>query len=301
MGRFNLMIITRFVKNVVRILVPVFLFGIPAMGVELSLKLSGGYTFLDVKSINRGLEDWAEWIKRDAENNNNWQYLGQDVKSLQSGIHLEGEIFLSFSRRIGVSLGTGYIYGDLKEKETEVLVQRPSGVFSQVHPVTVSAYPLILSGYYFIPLNSRLHVYARAGWGLAWAKYVYREAKKLESATKYNYFRLGRASASLGRASASDSILLGGLGFVYETDEGIRFFVEGLIRRAKISGFSGENELEEKGTLYYFEEYIPDLDFWQVKNEIRTEKPSGLNFRSVSEAVVDFSGLSVKIGFIIRF
>jgi len=288
------MSIKRFIKNVVRILVPVFLFGIPAMGVELSLKLSGGYAFLDVKSIDRGLEDWAEWIKRDSEDHNNWLYLGQDVKSLQSGIHLEGEIFLSFSRRIGISLGTGYIYGDLKEKETEVLVQRPSGVLSQVHPVTVSAYPLVLSGYYFIPLNSRLHIYARAGGGLAWAKYVYREAKKLESATKYNYFRLGRSSAS-------DSILLGGLGFVYETDVGVRFFVEGLIRRAKIQGFSGENELEEKGTLYYFEEYIPDLDFWQAKKEIRAEKPSGSNFRSVSEAIVDFSGLSVKIGFIIRF
>jgi len=288
------MSIKRFIKNVVRILVPVFLFGIPAMGAELSLKLSGGYTFLDVKSINRGLEDWAEWRKREAEENKNWLYLGQNVKSLQSGIHLEGEILLSFSRRIGISLGTGYIYGDLKEKETEVFVQRSSGVLSQVYPVTVSAYPLVLSGYYFIPLNNRLHVYARAGGGLAWAKYVYREAKKLESATKYNYFRLGRASAS-------DSILLGGLGFVYETDVGVRFFVEGLIRRAKIQGFSGENELEEKGTLYYFEEYIPDLDFWQAKNEIRTEKPSGSNFRSVSEAVVDFSGLSVKIGFIIRF
>jgi len=288
------MSIKRSIKNVVRILVPVFLFGIPAIGVELNLKLSGGYTYLDVKSINRGLEDWAEWIKRDAEEHKNWLYLGQNVKSLQSGIQLEGEILLSFSRRIGISLGTGYIYGDLKEKETEVLVQRPTGVLSQIYPVTASAYPLVLSGYYFIPLSSRLHVYARAGGGLAWAKYVYREAKKLGSALKYNYFRLGRASAS-------GSILLGGLGFVYETDVGVRFFVEGLIRRAKIQGFSGENELEEKGTLYYFEEYIPDLDFWQTKNEIRTEKPSGSNFRSVSEAVVDFSGLSVKIGFIIRF
>lgn len=294
MGRFNLMSTKSFIKNVVRILVPVLLFGIPALGVELSLKLSGGYAYLDVKSINRGLKDWAEWRKREAEEHKNWEYLGQNVKSLQSSIHLEGEILLSFSRRIGISLGTGYIYGDLTEKETEVLVQRPTGVLSQVYPVTASAYPLVLSGYYFIPLNSRLHVYARAGGGLAWAKYVYREAKKLESVLKYNYFRLGRASAS-------GSILLGGLGFVYETDAGVRFFVEGLIRMAKIQGFSGENELEEKGTLYYFEEYIPDLDFWQAKNEIRTEKPSGSNFRSVSEAVVDFSGLSVKIGFIIRF
>ena len=283
-----------FLKNIVRILVPVCLFGIPVLGLDLGFKLSGGYAYLDPKVINRGIEDWAEWRKREAEVNSNWQYLGQNVQNLHSGIHVEGEILLAFSPRLGISLGTGYIYGDLKENEVEVSVQRQSGFFSQVHTITASAFPLVLSGYYFIPLSSRLNVYVRGGGGLAWAKYVYREAKKLEPATKYNYFRHGRATAT-------GSILSGGIGFVYETDVGVRFFVEGLMRTAKIQGFSGENELEEKGTLYHFEEYIPDLDFWQAKNEIRTEKPSGENFRSVSETVVDFSGLSVKIGFIIRF
>lgn len=294
MGRVTCRNAMNFVKNSARILVLLFLFGISAHGFELDFKLSGGYAYLDVKGINRGITDWAEMRKREAEENKNWLFLGQNVENLQPGIHLEGEILLSFSPRFGISLGTGYIYGDVKEKETEVSVQIVSGPLSQVHPITVSAYPLILSGYYFIPLNRRIHIYARGGGGFAWAKYVNREAKKLESVVKYNYFRLGRASAS-------GSILIGGLGLLYETDVGVRFFVEGLIRMAKIQGFSGENELEEKGTLYYFEEYIPGLDFWQAKNEIRTEKPSGSNFRSVSEAVVDFSGFSVKIGFIIRF
>lgn len=294
MGQFNHMSIKNFAKNVVRILVPVFLFGIPAQSLEWDFKLSGGYAYLDVKGINRGLEDWAKWIKKEAEEHINWEYLGQNVQSLHSSISLEGEILLSFSPRLGISLGIGYIYGDLKEKETDVLVLRPSGVLSQVYPITVSAYPLVLSGYYFFPLSRKLHIYARGGGGLAWAKYVNREATKFESAVKYNYFRLGRASAT-------GPILLGGLGFAYETDVGVRFFVEGLMRMAKIRGFSGENEAEEKGTLYEFEEYIPDLDFWQTKNEIRTAKPSGSHFRSISEAVVDFSGFSVKIGFIIRF
>ena len=88
---------------------------------------------------------------------------------------------------------------------------------------------------------------------------------------------------------------------MFETEVGVRFFVEGLYRNAKIQGFTGETELEGQGTLYYFEEYIPELDFWQAKNEIRAEKPSGPNIRSVSEAVVDFGGFSVTIGFIIRF
>jgi hypothetical protein len=283
-----------FVKNVTRILMPAFLFCLPVMGLELDFKISAGYAYLKLDDINTGLLDWAEWIKREAENQNNWEYLGQNVHSLHSSILLEGEIMLTFSRRLGISIGTGYIYGELKQEKAEVLVQRPTGVLSQVYPITASAYPVILSAYYFLPLNDWLYVYARGGGGYAWAKYVQREGKKLETAINYNYFRNNRASAT-------GPILQGGLGFVFETDVGLRFFVEGLIRKAKIQGFTGENELDEQGTLYYFEEYISDLDIWQVKNEIRAEKPSGSNIRSVSEAVVDFSGFSVTIGFIIRF
>jgi hypothetical protein len=261
---------------------------------ELDFKISGGYAYLDVKDINTGVSDWAEWRKREAEQNANWEYLGQNVKNLHSGIQLEGEILLSFSPRFGISLGTGYIYSNLNEENTEVLAQRPSEALSQVYPTTVSAYPLVLTGYYFIPLHSKIQIYVRGGGGYAWARYVNREAKKIESAEKYNYFQLERGSAS-------GPIYYAGIGFVYETDVGVHFFVEGLARSAKIDGFSGENELEEKGILYHFKEYDPDLDFWRTKNEIRVEKPSGSNFQSVSEAMVDFSGFSVKIGFIIKF
>jgi len=281
-------------RNIICSLVIICSFGLPIFAMELDFKISGGYAYIELGSINRGIESWAEWRKREADENTNWLYLGQKIHTLHSGIHLEGEILLSISKRLGISLGTGYLYGDFKEKENEVLVQRPSELLSQVYPVTVSAYPLVLSGYIFFPLSRKIQIYARAGGGLAWAKYVYREAKKLESAEKYNYFLLGRASAS-------GSIFLGGIGFVYETEMGVRFFIEFSMRKAEIKGFSGENELEEKGRMYHFEEYIPDLDFWQIKNEIRVEKPSGPNFRSVSDAAVDFGGYSAKIGFIIRF
>jgi len=285
---------TNFLRNSIGILLLLSLSGIPAQSLELDFKLSGGYAFFEARGINRGLEEWAEWKKREAEEDKNWMYLAENVKSLHSGVQLEGELLLSFSPRIGLSLGTGYIYGDLKEKDSEVLIQRVAGPLSQVYPITMSAYPLVLSAYYFFPLNNVLQLYIRGGGGLAWAKYVNREAKKLESSENYNYFRLERATAQ-------GPILQGGLGLVYQTDIGVRFFLEALARTAKIRGFSGENQAEESGTLYYFEEYLPDLDLWQAKNEIREEKPSGSNYRSVSEAVVDFSGLSVKIGFIIRF
>jgi len=279
---------------IARIMTLLIVLAAPASGLDLHFKISAGYTSLKLDSINRSIEDWAEWKKIEAEENQNWMYLGENIERMHSGINLEGEILLFFTPRFGVGLGAGYIYSDLNAEETEVTVQRPGGTLSQVLPVTVSVYPITLSAYYLIPLKKRLSLFLRGGYGLAWAKYVNREGKKFITVKNYNYFELQKASAT-------GAIILGSLGFVYETDTGVRFFIEGLVRRAKIQGFSGENELGTTGPLFYFEEYSPGFDFWQAKNKIMAEEPSGSNFRSVAEAVVDFSGFSAKIGFMIRF
>ncbi len=279
---------------IARIMILLIAFAAPASGLDLYFKISAGYTSLKLDSINRSIEDWAKWKRIEAEENQNWMYLGENIGRMHSGINLEGEILLFFTPRFGVGLGAGYIYSDLNEEETEVTVQRPGGILSQVLPVTVSVYPITLSAYYLIPLKKRLSLFLRGGYGLAWAKYVNREGKKFITVKNYNYFELQKASAT-------SAIILGSLGFVYETDAGVLFFIEGLVRRAKIQGFSGENELGITGPLFYFEEYSPDFDIWQAKNKIMAEEPSGSNFRSVAEAVVDFSGFSVKIGFMIRF
>ncbi len=277
-----------------QILILLIFLVVPASGLELHFKISGGYASLKLDGINRSIEDWAKWRKIEAEENINWAYLGENVRRMHSGINLEGEILLLLGSRFGFGLGAGYIYSDLNEEETEVTVERPAGTNSLVLPVTASVYPVTLSAYYFIPLKSKLYLFFRGGYGLAWAKYVNREGKKFITVKNYNYFEIQKASAT-------GSVILGSLGLIYETDAGVRFFIEGLVRRAKIQGFSGINELGTTGPLFYFEEYNPDLDFWQAKNKIMADEPSGPNFHSVAEAVVDFSGFSAKIGFMIRF
>ena len=57
----------------------------------------------------------------------------------------------------------------------------------------------------------------------------------------------------------------------------------------------------ERGTLYLLEEYDPDLDHWQEKYIISPEAPSGESYRSIKETEIDFGGVSVKIGIMIKF
>jgi opacity protein-like surface antigen len=280
--------------GVFRILILLLVFSDSVQGLDLQFKISGGYAYLKLSEVHGSLDGWAEGIKIEAIENKKWQVLEENVRSMHSGVNLEGEVLFFFTPRISIGLGAGYIYSDVNEAKAEVIVERPTATISHVFPITVSAYPVTLSGYYFFPLMSKLKLFLRGGSGFVWAKYTNREGRKFLTVKNYNYFELQKASAS-------GSIILAGLGLMYDSDTGVRFFIEGTARLAKIRGFSGENELGTQGMLYHFEEYHPDQDFWQAEAKVMAEEPSGPNFRSVSEAVVDFSGFSAKIGFMIRF
>jgi hypothetical protein len=278
----------------VRILIFLLVLAPFVQGLELNFKLSGGFVFSRMKEINRTLENWAEIQKREAEGNVNWNYLDENVKKLDMGVNLEGEIILFFTQRFAVGLGGGTMYSDLTEEEILVSIEKPGGVFHYVRPTTATLYPLTLSGYIFFPLKNRLNLFIKGGAGLAWAKLISREASKKTSLINYNY-------SQFQRSSASGSVFVGSVGLIYETEAGIRFFIEGQTQLTKIQGFTGIDQEGNTGTLFYFEEFNPDYDFWQAQMVLLPEKPSGDNFRSVSEASVDFSGFSAKIGFMIRF
>jgi len=261
-------------------------------GIEFSFKFSGGLNYLKLNNINRILQDWAGEYEKRAQSKELWNFEGE-VKKFHRGIEFEGEVIITLSPRFGVSLGSGYIYGEISDRETEITVERKFGTDIRVRPNKVSAYPLSLSGYLFLPLRGKISPYIKGTVGVYFAKYIDWDGKRTLPKTEFNY--------SSQIAEAVGPAFEGGLGFTVEVDSHLRFFMEGSARKAKISGFEGEIKEGEQGTLFYFEEYDSELDFWQAKVEILTEKPEGEEFRSVHEAKVDFSGFSVKIGLIIKF
>lgn len=269
--------------------------------IEVSLKLSGGLSFLRLENTNSVLQDWAEWHKKNAENNK-WTLLKGEVANFRSAFDFEGEIIVSITSFLAIGFGAGYIYGELSEEKTEVSTEQPQNILYNTHPTKASALPLTFSGYIMIPVKNKLKFFLKGGTGFIWAKFIEREGKvriekeKIEETSEktFSYFR----SKS---ASARGSVSLGSFGIMYELEPGLLIFVEGSGRLAKITGFQGENKAGTSGSLFYYEKFQPDLDFWQTKYEISKKEPFGPNFRSVQEAVVDFSGFSFKIGLIIKF
>ena len=265
-----------------------------SFGMEFSLKIAGGVSFIQPQEINTVLQSWEEyWITR-AEQTNTWNYLGGEVSTLKLGYDFEIELIFTFTPRLAIGLSSGYVFSDVSEGATTLTIEKVLGTFDHVKPTKISAIPLILSGYYIQPVNSSLSLFFRAGGGPMWAKYFERDGNKNIDKESYSYTR----SIS---ASAQGQIYLLGLGIVFEAESGIRFFMEGSWRKATITGFSGENKQEETGALYYVEEYDSGLDLWQAKYQIFAEPPSGENYREVRQGTVNFSGFSVKIGIMIKF
>jgi hypothetical protein len=263
-------------------------------GVEFSLKIAGGVSFMSPQEVSSVLQSWEEyWITR-AELTNNWNYLNGQVSNLKLGFDFELELIFNFTPRLAIGLSSGYIFSDVNEEATTLTIEKVLGTIDHVKPTKISAIPLLFSGYYIQPIDSSLSLFFRAGGGPIWAKYFERDGNKNIDNENYSY------PQSIS-ASAQGQIYLLGLGIAYETESGIRFFLEGTWRKATITGFTGENKQQETGALNYLEEYESSYELWQAKYQIFAEPPIGENYRDVKQGTIDFSGYSVKIGLIIKF
>jgi len=263
-------------------------------GFEFSLKLAGGLSFINPANINHIRQDWEELYKIDTAEYLNRNFIEGEIGSLKNSIDFEGELVYSLHPRIAISIGTGFIFSELNPKNSHFSIEKTIKTYEYIYPMKVSAFPIILSGYYIYPLNNKFKVYAKAGAGFIWAKYIDREGRKQLDYDKYIYY-------STQNTKARGTMLSGALGLRVESEQGINFFIESSFRKTNISNFTGESESGSTGTLYFFDEYDSNLEFWQSKFQILTQEPAGDSFRAVKKAGIDLSGFSVKLGIIINF
>lgn len=278
------------------LLVVVSASGIPrtASGIDFSFKLSGNYSYLKLDAINRAVQGWSDYKIKEAAVTPGWNLESGRVGKLHGAAGLEGEILAAVISRLALGVSYGYIYGELGEEATSLYIKKGVNIQISAHPAKVTAYPLVLSVYYFHPVGKKIQLYLRAGRGRLRARYVDREAQKLTTSVTYTYPAFQIAT---GRGAVSQ----GGMGIKYALNDSLGFFLEAGYRRAEATGFDGENRAGEKGKLYSYEEYRSEFDYWQPQMKILPAPPAGDAIRLPSEAVIDFSGAAAYLGVFIRF
>jgi len=266
----------------------------PARAVELRLRFSAAVEKLRYDNDDMGVTGWAEEIKLRTQSFSNLEFISQSVGTLKLGYGFEGELLFAFSRHFGLGLSGGYSYGSLPEEDVETMSIWDGVEYIHTKPAKMSAYPVIASGYLFFPFGQKLTLYLRAGAGLVFAKFVGREGLKEPEEANFFY-------TLFETAKAQRTAYLGGLGLSYNFDDAFGFFIEAAARSGKVDGFTGEDNLQQPGGLYSYEEYISDLGYWQYKIHVLPEAPGGGNFREVREASIDLGGYSVRLGLTIKF
>jgi hypothetical protein len=101
---------------------------------------------------------------------------------------------------------------------------------------------------------------------------------------------------------------MSGLGLEYKITPSFNFIIEATIRWARVSGFKGSDRSQdstgtdhiEEGTLYYYRVATAGDDSYPLLF-IRESPPTEAGVFDPREAVINFSGISLKTGFKIKF
>ena len=253
---------------------------------RIGIKLSGGTSYLVVGDPNASLKGLADFLKDWASGGG--RTIEGDIKPIHFGLDLEGDAIFYLTPRFGISFGSGYIYGEKGVDENEIAFMGQT--FSD--GMKVSAIPVRLGVYYYLPLSSRIRFFLNGGVGYYFAKW---------SETYRNEIPVG-VIARDQKAKANGVGFHGGVGFEFNLMSHIAFIFEGEGRYVKIGGFEGEKDPGvEKGTLYYFENQIFAGGDWYPTIDIREQEPVGIFVRNIREAKVDLSGFTFRAGIKITF
>jgi hypothetical protein len=250
------------------------------------LVFSGGGSFISGGDLNDGSQGFADYRSN---------ILAVQPQGKAKPAHLSyilgGEFTLALSSHFSLGIGVDYFLGE-RESLVEFL-DDPSSETLTTHP-KIQAVPIRLAIFYYPVPN----FYAKIGieYYLAKCAYFYRS----ERAGSWEEWR--------GEATAQDFGILAGLGFEFKLTSSFNFIVEATIRYARISGFKGRDRFKnstgtdniEEGTLYFYRVQAAGEDSYPLLF-IRENIPTEANVFDPREAVINFSGLSLRTGFKIKF
>lgn len=256
----------------------------PESNVELFF--SGGGIFIDGGDLNTGAQGLADYQSY------NLGVEGEgEVKPAHLSYVVGGELAFPLSSHVMLGLGVDYF---LSEKESRVEFEKGSSNTAFTTRPKIQAIPLRLF-ISFYPLRS---FYAKIGVEYYFAKCAY-------------FYRIVEGEdwqEWQGEAEGRDFGFLGGLGFDFALSSNLSFIAEVTGRYAEIKGFEGKDTYREssglasteEGMLYSYHTKIPGGESYPLLF-IREKIPSEAGVFDPQEATIDFSGLSLKAGFKIKF
>lgn len=265
-----------------------------------SLKLGGGAGSWNGSDINNFFLDTNVLLTNTAGLVVGGDVVGQ-LDELNYGPDFEGELILELPKNFALGIGIGYMVRSGDSTAEISLLEARNSIDVETR---FTAVPILLNGYFNLPVGEKTKVYVKAGVGyyIGKAKYSVRQEQTIPGFTP-------TWEEEEGDASSSAFGFQGGVGIEFNLTETVGLFFEMSGRYANLKNWEGTNRYEdflgvsdsESVEWYYAEEYDDMTRQWYRSILITDEKPSGNYYRSVRKAEISYSGVVLRLGVKISF
>jgi hypothetical protein len=278
-------------------------------GLKITLQLKGGWNVFpggDIENGFGGMYDNAT----DLITISGASIVESQKKSNHAGIEVGGDLVYCITPRFGVGIGWGKVTAGT-ESVLAFDVAGPVSDYLRINP-EIKVLALRLGLFYAFPFAGRLAISVHGGPALYSAEYSYNMAVTAGSygldAIQHGFLPTGLYQ----EARAKQMGLEGGIGFEFNANPFVAFFVEASGRYARIEGFEGEEEAtllqaeSPPGNPYYLRQvvtqkgsvYLITTDKYPLLDIVPPEGSAGAAAR---KATLDFSGFSFSAGLKLRF
>lgn len=261
-------------------------------GIKVGFKFHGGWNYLSAGDINPGTNAYFTWHE------SRWDASQGGYRAVHSGFEFGGDINLELTRNFGIAISGGYL--EISHSSQLFLWDHESSLNgSVIAGPKISAVPVGLGFYLTIPISSKLGLCTDLGpcW-LFKTRYTdnwQMGGWKTAAYPGYIYVttRVRKSGALIG--------LQGTISLEYKILKDIFLCLDARGRLAKSSKWEGSSVLEsdsldpfsEQGILYYESvPKLPDAPRVIMVQEAPPDGPGG----DPRRAVIDFSGISLRIG-----
>lgn len=259
----------------------------PLSKLNFGVSFFGGGNFTSGGELNEGARGLADFYRFDLNTKGEGE-----IEAAHLGYILGGEFSFRLSNHFTVGFGIDYFRG---KKESLVEFREGSSIQTLNTLPEFKAVPLrLFISYYPVP-----YFYVKTGieYYTATCTYLYQfHGEPLWQEWK-------------GEAKAHGVGIMGGFGFEVKFFSVLNFIMEATGRYAKINGFEGTGEYrdstllqikKEEGTLYFYKAKSSKENIYPYLF-IREKKPSAAGVVAPREAIIDFSGISIRAGIKIYF
>jgi hypothetical protein len=273
-------------------------------GLKITLQLKGGWNVFSGGDIENGIggmyDNAAGMISAFGT-----PIVQNQKEPNHAGLEFGGDLVYCLTPRFGIGIGWSKVKAG-KESVLTYRIMEPIDDSLRTRPeIKVSV--LRLGLFYAFPFAGRLAISVHGGPALYSAEYSYNMAVTTGShalyVVSYGFLNTGLYQ----EARAKQMGLEGGLGFEFNANPFVAFFVEALGRYARISGFEGEEEATYYQDFHYQMStktgsvYFVATDPHHPYPLLDIVPPEGAVGGSARRATLDFSGFSFSAGLKLRF